>query len=126
MERSIIRITEQNINTKLFTIKDVVLASIGEKYQDFHKIRTNLSDSLGLDFKNKPEFEVFIEILEDEELVDVYWDTSRVCRLIPSDEPEDVIRNCDYCGKFVNGKFKDLYIHRNCFDMAKADHDGKL
>ena len=103
----------------------MVLASIGEEYQDFHKIRTNLSDSLGLDFKNKPEFELFIEILEDEELVDVYWDTERVCRLIPSDEPEEVIENCEYCGKFVNGKFRGLNIHKNCFAMAKADEENK-
>lgn len=33
---------------------------------------------------------------------------------------------CDYCGGFVNKKYKNIYVHKDCYSAGRAEAMGEI
>ena len=42
------------------------------------------------------------------------------------DEEIEVFELCDYCEHDVRFKYKGVYMHRRCWEEAKADYDAQI
>lgn len=76
-------ITVDNHMKMTFSAKDIILAMIGIGWKDFKALRYELR-SVGFDTVMVIDEEVLvhlIEELEEDEFVEVYWDTERVRRI---------------------------------------------
>lgn len=71
-----------NHDQRGFSAKDVIIAMIGEGWKDITKLHAELR-TFGFDFCMRIDRETLVHILEEleeDEMVEVYWDTERVSR----------------------------------------------
>lgn len=74
-----------NCDQRTFSVKDVIIAMIGEDWKDFTKLLYQLR-TFGFDFCMMIDKDTLIHILEELEedgMVEVYWDTERISRVEP-------------------------------------------